>query len=511
MASELNLLYPEGAPEGCADPNFNALCAVLGLDQMILPNVGEFFTNDPDVIRYRSELISVILKSEQLLDALNYMREKLREFQSMKNNTRMTSREQQLNALLNAGFYVEFIVTLAEKLEGVSAGGSQCLRQLIDFVTKERGSERFKALKENLDRLDSKVLHIRSVTLGVNFNPQLRPIEAGIVSLNDKPFLSDNLIDRLLRLDFEKDDMHCIAPLTAVKGVLGYDEQLKLNDAIYNSIDSLIADSLRKSRVSTDKYFYDQMRCFSELGRQADFLVRACGFLQKLRSAGMPLTAPQITDGEYLIENLYNPDLALRLEGSGAGAKTIVKNRVKFDDDGRIYILTGPNSGGKTVYIRALAYAQAMLQLGLPIPAASAKMTVCRKILTMFPKEYTEGAKSGRLEEECIELAGLLEKCDRTSLVLMDEVFSSTSAADGVVLAGNALKKLKSCGCMCVFSTHLHELCDRVGELNSEPGSRVDLLAAEIIGKERTYNIIRGQRSNVSDAFSIAEKYGLMN
>lgn len=153
-----------------------------------------------------------------------------------------------------------------------------------------------------------------------------------------------------------------------------------------------------------------------------------------------------------------------------------------------------------------------MLSLGLPVPASSAKMPVCDPILTAFPQKSTEGVKSGRLEQECAEMALLISKCGKNSLVLADEVFSSTSAADGVLIAENSLRKLCKAGCRCVFSTHLHSLCGRMDTLNSDgEGSRVDLLAAETRGRERTFQITRGKSANTSDAITIADKYGLIN
>lgn len=182
----------------------------------------------------------------------------------------------------------------------------------------------------------------------------------------------------------------------------------------------------------------------------------------------------------------------------------IVPNDVIFDESGQIFILTGPNSGGKTVYIRALGVAQALYQCGLLIPASNASMPLMDTICTHFTVSNATAAHSiGRLEEECERISSMMEYITQDTLVLMDEAFSSTSAKDGQELAESYIGKLLDKNCKCIFSTHIHEL-------SSITLPKVDLLAAETIDGERTYKIRRGYSDGTSDAKTIAHKYGLI-
>jgi DNA mismatch repair ATPase MutS len=79
-----------------------------------------------------------------------------------------------------------------------------------------------------------------------------------------------------------------------------------------------------------------------------------------------------------------------------------------------------------------------------------------------------------------------------------------------MVLAEGCLVKLRQSGCRAIFSTHLHELCDKVPEMNAKDGSTIDLLSAELSDGKRTFRILRGVASRASDAVSIAKKYGLL-
>lgn len=156
------------------------------------------------------------------------------------------------------------------------------------------------------------------------------------------------------------------------------------------------------------------------------------------------------------------------------------------------------------MFLRALEASQVMFRLGLPVPAASARMPVVGNVLTLFPRAVKAGNLSGRLEEECRAAAEMLDRCRFDSLVLCDEMFSSTGAVDGVQLAVGVLSRLGKIGCRCVFSTHLSGLRERLADVGG-----VDTLSAGLDNGRRTYRILRGETETKSDALTIAQKYGL--
>lgn len=486
------------------DRDFAALCDELSLNSLICPEAASFFSTDPDTLRMRGELFDLLMADERLYRALEFLAEGLRDYEDMREKAAgVIMDEHKYLRLVDAGFYVDFITRLSELFDGIDTDRSAAIARLADHVRTEAADPEFLALRDNLAKLEHDVVHMKSVTIGINLGAHLQPVEAGIVSLNTEVYKSGNFVDRLLRLDFDEDAFHCIAPLVPFKKSLNYEDRLRITDAVNGTLETICTAALKRAHVKIRDFFYERMEAFSGLRPQAEFLLAAGRFLMRLRERGITLRTPTVTSGAYRLAGLCNPELALREEH-------IVKNDAVFDENGRIFILTGPNSGGKTVYVRAIAYAQAMMQLGLPVAADSAELPICTRILSMFPKNYTSGARSGRLEEECAELSRLLAKCGSTTLVLMDEVFSSTGASDAMVLAEGSLRKLSAAGCMCIFSTHLHELCERAQELCAPGGGKVDLLAAELAGHTRTYRILRGASSRASDAVAIAEKYGLL-
>src|SRR5690606_8954324 len=90
------------------------------------------------------------------------------------------------------------------------------------------------------------------------------------------------------------------------------------------------------------------------------FYVGAVRLIERLRAAGLPVCRPEIApvdERACQIADAYNLTLALRALAEDS-ADRIVTNDIRFDDAGRIFILTGPNQGGKTTYAQAIGLAQ---------------------------------------------------------------------------------------------------------------------------------------------------------
>ena len=500
-----NLLYPEGTerPEWKAHPFLDE----IGLTDTLGSDAETYYTTDPETIKYRQELFADILEDSRLIPLFDELNERLREYSDFSRMTDTQSNEKAFFSLVNLRFYVQIMDSLYSVI--CRSGAKYQSRAMIAFaasVKEECESEEYTALRKNLEELNADLLDIKSVTFGVNLNSMLQPKEAGIIAVNTEPYKSGDLIDRLLRLDFKKDDFTCLAPLTTLNSSkFSRLEMEKLNESVLNALGAILSDSLKKSSVSSVAYLSHKMSSFVEQRHDLAFIIRASRWLFTLREAGVPLCYPQIRN-ETHVKGLYPAFFAGIKDNAD-----IVSNSLSFDERGMIYILTGPNSGGKTVFIRSVGMAQGMFQLGLPVCAKSALLEILDDVYTQFPSDATSGKSTGRLEEECRRLADLFTVLTPKSLVLMDEVFSSTSAKDGAELAESALDRFASIGCRCVFSTHIHELAAVYRDRADSDSDPIDLLAAEVLEDgTRTYHIIRGRAEGSSDAKTIAEKYGLI-
>jgi DNA mismatch repair ATPase MutS len=185
--------------------------------------------------------------------------------------------------------------------------------------------------------------------------------------------------------------------------------------------------------------------------------------------------------------------------------------------DGRIFIVTGPNQGGKTTYLQSIGLVQVLAQAGIFVPASRARISPVDGIFSHFPIEEKLARATGRFGDEAKRLNEIFEQATKHSFVLLNETFSSTNAGESRFLAEGILRILRMMGARVVFTTHMHELAEQVDNLNKFPGdSDLVSMVATVANKEavddltkRTYKIIPSPPMGHSYAHEIAERYGI--
>lgn len=138
---------------------------------------------------------------------------------------------------------------------------------------------------------------------------------------------------------------------------------------------------------------------------------------------------------------------------------TYVANSIDFDETKPIHLLTGPNMGGKSTYMRQVALIVIMAQLGMAVPAKSAKLPVVDAIYTRMgaSDDILEGQSTFMIE--MMEANVALQNATKNSLILFDEIGRGTSTYDGMALAQAMVEYIATAiGCKSLFSTHYHEL-----------------------------------------------------
>jgi DNA mismatch repair ATPase MutS len=239
------------------------------------------------------------------------------------------------------------------------------------------------------------------------------------------------------------------------------------------------------------------------------FYLNAVKLIRRIRGRGLPMCRPDIApidERVFVVDELYELNLALRMAHKRTESDlhaVIVTNQVEFGPAGRIFILTGPNQGGKTTYTQAVGVAQVLAQAGLHVPGTQARISPVDGIYTHFPVEERLGMEAGRVGVEAQRLSDIFGQATGHSLVLMNESLASTSEGESLYLAQDVVRGLKLLGLRAIFATHLHPLAERIDTINTEsPGdSRLISMVAGITGVEngdgehgvrRTYKIQRG-------------------
>ena len=139
--------------------------------------------------------------------------------------------------------------------------------------------------------------------------------------------------------------------------------------------------------------------------------------------------------------------------------EAFVKNNTILNDEQSLLIITGPNMGGKSTYLRQVALICIMAQCGSLVPADSANLPLLDRIFTRIGSgdNVAEGKSTFLVEME--ETATICTQATNNSLVILDEVGRGTSTFDGIALAQAIIEHLvKNIRAKCLFATHYHEL-----------------------------------------------------
>ena len=467
----------------------------------------KYISTDEKTLLYRQCLFSDILKISCLSDFLVSLHGKLTEYAPlMQYSPQADNNEERIHNVLYPTVYIELVQFICDSLSPMTeAVTSDSLKHLYDLAKRDMESVEYRRLVRYYEANLHTLRRIKSVTIGVNLDALYRPTEAGIVSLHEKTFRSGDLLDRIIKLDFEKDDFHCLAPLTVIDKKLGYRESQQINYALLKAMGRVLDSGLHHCSNRLLKYVKERLAAYFAWLDSLTFVVEAIRRIQIFRDKKIPLCFPQVSnDRSFFVESLYDSGLSRDMD-----KKDIVPNTVHLDDSVHCYILSGPNSGGKTVFLNSLATAQYYFQLGMPIPAKSASLPICDAIYKISVEEQANVDLVGRFEKECISLSEVLKKFTPNSLALIDEAFTSTAAAEAVPIAANFIHDLCRLGGKCVFITHYHELSETEPKIR-ECGERVGYLHTELQGERRSYAIRKGKAEENSYAQNIAKKYGLL-
>jgi len=146
---------------------------------------------------------------------------------------------------------------------------------------------------------------------------------------------------------------------------------------------------------------------------------------------------------------------------------TFVPNDLSMNDEqGRFWLITGPNMSGKSSYIRQVALITLLAQAGSFVPAREATIGLIDRIFTRVGASDDLGRAQSTFMVEMTEAANILNNATERSLVILDEIGRGTSTYDGVSLAWAITEYLHDHkGCRSLFATHYHEMAELAEKL----------------------------------------------
>ncbi len=215
-------------------------------------------------------------------------------------------------------------------------------------------------------------------------------------------------------------------------------------------------------------------------------------------------TRPDVDDScELILEDARHPVVEHL-----AAAGRFVPNDVVLDamaeassDRSRLWIVTGPNMAGKSTFMRQVALAVVLAQMGSFVPARRAKIGVVDRVLTRVGASDNLARGESTFMVEMKETANILRRATRRSLVVLDEIGRGTSTYDGLSIAWAVAEHLHDVvGCRALFATHYHELTDLTASCASAENHSVS-------AREHAGNIVffhKVQRGAASQSYGVA-------
>ncbi len=518
----VSLLWPPGAMPGAVDPQprltaeqaadleLDSLVSALSLRASERAGVRDVLLRlcaDPRVIGWRNGVLDSILgspRTAERLEALLPKIDRLRQHHVPREKGELL--HEVAWRLGELEIFLECVRELSDILASLeeSTEGFRCMRESL---ARLRESEPVSRLMEELPGLLSKVRGIRSLTIGVNVDKDLQPSSATLLSINARSFddQSPSFLGRLFGAG--QGSMNGIAPLHRVPGE-GANPMLQ---PLFRDLSDALTRSLRPVAASLQRFMGLRTQFLDRWGQELSFYLGAAKLTRRMRAAGLPLCRPGLAAaGVCRVEGCWNIVLALKLAEKGREAELsglIVRNDVSFDPH-EVTILTGPNQGGKTTFMRAVGLVHVMCQAGLHVPGTSALLGTIDAVHTHFPRNERGDLESGRFADEMRRLRDIFAQATPDSLILLNESLTATSARESLELAREVVSALQVLGARAIYTTHLYELAAEADAFNAgTPGpGRVTSLAAE---PGPSFRIALGPPAGSSHAREVASRYGI--
>ncbi len=255
------------------------------------------------------------------------------------------------------------------------------------------------------------------------------------------------------------------------------------------------------NHIKRNATFIDEV--VARLDREIGFFIAYLEFIAPLKSLGMPFCHPEVSvsSKDTRVDGGFDLALATKLSHDN---RTVVRNDLHLSGTERMIVVSGPNQGGKTTFARMFGQLHFLAGLGCPVPGHAARLMLPDRIFTHFEREEDITNLRGKLEDELVRLRRSCEAMTSDSVVVLNEVFNSTSLDDQIFLSTKILERILATDAIGVCVTFI----DALSQLSEKTISMVSTVDPDDPAR-RTFEVIRKPADGLAYALSLAEKHGV--
>lgn len=470
----------------------------LNLDQIIDAivaskqeyNLKPFYYNpshDEDTIRYRQEVMQE-LENDTLMESIKSFAGKMvatRRYLAMAEKFDFKNFKE--GWLLEAAeVYCEAITSLAHGLNQANLK-SRGFLAFRDYLAEYASSDSFSLLLAEIKRLKTELSTIKYSVIINGLTVKVRRYEEETdysveVEQTFEKFKQGVVKDYRAKLyegsvmsHVEAEILDCVA---------------RLYPEIFTNLDNFYLQH---------SHFLDET--ISIFDREIQFYIAYLEFISKFKRAGLKFCYPQISSTSKEIYDYEGFDLALANKLISEGS-SVVCNDFYLKHQERIFVVSGPNQGGKTTFARAFGQLHCLACLGCPVPGREARLFVFDRLFTHFEKAENIKDLRGKLEDDLVRIYDILSQATPNSIIIINEILTSTTLKDAVFLSKEVMERLIRLDVLGVWVTFVEELAS----FSEKTVSMVSTVTPENPAV-RTFKIMRKPADGLSYAIAIAEKY----